>query len=494
MSEQTSSNPPKLVITARARWMYGLGSVAYGVKDNGFSFFLLFYYNQVLGLPGILAGLAILIAMMFDAISDPLVGVWSDNTHSRLGRRHPFMYGSAIPAALAFLAIWNPPDITSHANLFIYMTISAIVVRFLVTLYEVPSSAIVAELTDDYDERTKLLGYRYMMGWCGGIVMAILNWGVFMVAFGTTSATTFQVYGAVGSLAMLLAILGSSWGLHRYIPYMHAPPQRESYRLWQLLADMKVTLSNRNFLALFMAGLLAATGAGLSAAFDTYIVTHFWEIPPEKWRWVVCSLFLSALVPIFTTPYLTKRMDKKRAAICIYSFQILFAASPYMLRLAGWFPENDSAWVYPLIWMHALINVVMIVMFGIVQSSMLADVVEHSQETTGRREEGLFFASRSFAQKAAAGTGIFVAGLALDVISFPRGAALGTVDPDIVWDLGFIYGPAKMLVYLLALTSICFYQITRTGHDNRVGRLRDDPAPWPDGQGQKVNVADAKQV
>ncbi len=272
---------------------------------------------------------------------------------------------------------------------------------------------------------------------------------------------------------MLIAILGSSYGLHRYIPHLHAPPQRESYRVKQLLRDLFVTLSNRNFLSLFMAGLFAAVGAGVATNFDTYIITHFWEIPPDKWRWVICSLFLSALIPVITAPYLTKRMDKKRAAMSIYGFQICFAALPYLLRLTGWFPENSSEWVYPLIWAHTLINVAVIVMFGIVQSSMLADIVEHSQETTGRREEGLFFASRSFAQKATSGIGAFIAGIALDIISFPKGAELGAVDPEIVWDLGFIYGPILMLFYFLALTSISFYQITRSGHDGRVQRLNE---------------------
>ena len=90
----------------RGSWLatklyYGFGAVAYGVKDNGFSYFLLLYYNQVLGLPAAWVGAAIMLALVFDAISDPIVGYTSDNLHSRWGRRHPFMYGSVIPVGLA---------------------------------------------------------------------------------------------------------------------------------------------------------------------------------------------------------------------------------------------------------------------------------------------------------------------------------------------------------------------------------------------------------
>lgn len=155
-------------------------------------------------------------------------------------------------------------------------------------------------------------------------------------------------------------------------------------------------------------------------------------------------------------------------------FPDVFAALPFFLRLAGWFPENDSVWTYPLIWAHTMINVMVIVLFGAVQSSMLADIVEHSEMSTGRREEGLFFASRSFAQKATSGVGAFIAGIALDLISFPRNAPQGEVDPDVVWNLGFIFGPGIMLFYFLALWSISYYKITRVGHNDRVEVLRQD--------------------
>ncbi len=175
---------------------------------------------------------------------------------------------------------------------------------------------------------------------------------------------------------------------------------------------------------------------------------------------------------MYLAPLITRRWDKKRSALGIYAFQIVFAALPILLRLAGWFPDNESPWTYPLIWAHAVVNVVVIVMFGVIQSSMLADVVEHSQASTGRREEGLFFAARSFAQKATSGVGAFIAGLALDWIEFPRGATPGTVQDEVIWDLGFIYGPALMIFYVLALVSIGFYRISRQGHDRRVGELR----------------------
>ena len=132
------------------KFLYGFGSIAYGIKDNAFAYFLLFVYVQVFGLAPDLAGLAILIMLIFDAISDPLIGYISDNTKSRWGRRHPFMYGSIIPVSLTFFLIWDPPGGASDQMLFWYLLVMGIGIRTTITLYEIPSTALGPELTQDY--------------------------------------------------------------------------------------------------------------------------------------------------------------------------------------------------------------------------------------------------------------------------------------------------------------------------------------------------------
>jgi len=454
-------------MTPSTRWLYGFGAVAFGVKDNGFSYFLMFYYNQVLGLPGSLAGTAIFIAMMIDAACDPIIGFWSDNTRSRLGRRHPFMYAAAIPVAVAYFFIWNPPVLSEFA-LFVYLTVLSVLVRLFVSMYETPSTAIVAELTEDYDERTRLLSLRYMFGWAGGLTMAFLMWHYFMVKYGVTGHLTFEIYGLVGSLAMVSAILLSAGGLHRQIPHLHQPPPRQRFRLGQIVSQVGVTLSNRNFLSLFMAGLFAAVGAGVATNFDTYINNYFWEFSPEQVSWIVLSLFLSAALAAGFSTQVTQRFDKKATAIGIYAVSIVWSTAPVVLRLLEWFPANHTPWLFPIMVVHTVIAVTLIIMFGIVQSSMLADIVEESELKTGRREEGLFFAARTFAAKATSGIGTLMAGVALDLIHFPRGDAPGTVPTEAVFNLGLIYGPLLMVFYLLALGSMCFYRITRTKHDHHL--------------------------
>src|ERR1700761_2433580 len=116
---------PAEIRSLRTKLFYGLGSVAFGVKDNGFQTILLPFYNLVLHVPAQLVGLAILIALVFDAFLDPIVGHFSDNLRSRWGRRHPLMYASALPVAVSYLLLWNPPHWSPMA-LFYYLIVVAI--------------------------------------------------------------------------------------------------------------------------------------------------------------------------------------------------------------------------------------------------------------------------------------------------------------------------------------------------------------------------------
>ena len=168
----------------RVGWLvncaYGFGAVAYGIKDNGFAYLLLLFYGTVVGLEPALAGTALLVALIFDAFSDPVVGYWSDNTRSRWGRRHPFMYAAAIPVALCYSLLWQPPE-WSDGALFAYLVIMAILIRTLITFYETPSSALMPELTADYDERTSIQAWRSFFGWAGGAGMAVFTYGFLLV-------------------------------------------------------------------------------------------------------------------------------------------------------------------------------------------------------------------------------------------------------------------------------------------------------------------------
>jgi glycoside/pentoside/hexuronide:cation symporter, GPH family len=163
----------------RTKIAYGIGAIAYGIKDNGFSVFLLLFYNQVVGVPAGLVGSVIAVALVFDALIDPVLGVLSDRTHTRWGRRHPWLYASALPIGLSWLLLWHPPQ-GSQSAILGWLLVTAIFTRAAIATNEVPSLAMNPELTPDYHERTAVMRYRFLFGWAGGLMMLMLAYGVFL--------------------------------------------------------------------------------------------------------------------------------------------------------------------------------------------------------------------------------------------------------------------------------------------------------------------------
>jgi len=195
----------------------GIGSIAYGVKDNGFSTFLLIFYNQVIGLDASLVSLALMIALLIDAVADPIIGHLSDRTYTRWGRRLPWLYLAPVPLALSWLLLWSPP--ADGGPVLLYLIVSAILVRTLVSCCEVPSQSLVPELTTDYDERTAITRFRFLFGWAGGLTMFFLANTVFLRAdethkVGQLNPEGYSSYGMAGAVLMMVAVLLSALGQH----------------------------------------------------------------------------------------------------------------------------------------------------------------------------------------------------------------------------------------------------------------------------------------
>jgi Na+/melibiose symporter-like transporter len=462
-------------LSLSTRFFYGFGSVAFGVKDNGFSYFLQFFYAQVMGVPAQTVGLAIMVALILDAFIDPIVGQLSDNTRSRWGRRHPFMYGAAIPVAVSYLLLWNPPAGWSHGALLAYLIGTAVLIRSFISCYEIPSAALAAELTTEYDERTRLLSYRYLFGWGGGLAMYWLALAVFLKPdaqhpVGQLNPHGYAAYGVFAGGLMLFAILVTSIGTHREIPNLRTPPQAR-ITPGRLAREMVGSASNRNFLAILMAAFFLYAGIGLGFAINLYFATYFWEFTSAEIARFTFSSLTAAVLAFLIAPRIARRFDKRPAAMILIPAGLAFAIGPVILRLMGLFLSNDSPWIFPTIFVTNIFSVGLGIIANILFSSMIADVAEDSELKTGRRQEGLFFAAIAFANKSTTGLGIFASGLMVAAIHFPAGAKPGTVPAETLHSLGLVYVPTQVVLYGAATLLLLGYRITRASHHETLRKL-----------------------
>ena len=458
------------------RVAYGFGSVAFGVKSNGFDYFFLIFYSQVMGVSAYLVSLALMIALIVDALSDPLIGYLSDNTRSRLGRRHPFMYTAAIPASVAYYFVWNPPAGLQGDALFPYIVTLAILVRTLITVYEIPSSSLVAEMSDDYDERTSMLSYRYFFGWTGGTLMGAFATIFILVPTATISNGMFNVegHGQVGAIAatvIFLAIMISALGTHKMIPDLKPPPPARQTSVGLIYREVFETLASRSFLALFLAALFGAVASGVSTTLSFYFSTFFWGFTTEQIGLISLSVVISALMAFFISPAISKRLGKKRGAITIGLMAFTVAPAPIFLRLLGLMPENGDPALFPLVLSIIVVDVALIIAYQTLSASMIADLVEEAEIKTQRRNEGVFFASVTFVRKVTQGIGAAVAGVLLTISQFPIGATPDQVPESVLNAFGWLYVPVIFGLWMIMIACLSLYSVDRNKHEANLETL-----------------------
>jgi|TARA_B110000305_G_scaffold240599_1_gene311727 glycoside/pentoside/hexuronide:cation symporter, GPH family len=474
------STPGTRKVDLSTKLYYGFGAVANGAKSNGFNYLLLFYYSQVVGLRADLVSLGILIALVFDAVSDPLVGYISDNTHSKLGRRHPYMYAAGVPVALAYYFLWSPPA-WDETGLFLYFVCMAVLIRTLITFYEIPSTALVAELTDDYDQRTEMMSFRYFFGWWGGLTMAVMNYLVFLPEDkgGLEYVQGWSNYGLAASIVIFISIYVSAIGTHKHIPHLRQPPNREPFSFVKTKKEIKETLSNRSFFALFVSALLQAVAAGVSTSLSIYFSRHFWELTTTEIGYMNIPYFFSAFIALMLAPRVSRWLGKKKGGMTVLGLAFAMAPMPFILRVLGLFPENGTDTLFWTLVVFNTIEVTLIIMSSSLIAAMIADVVEDSEVKTGRRSEGIFFAANSFAQKAVNGLGVVVAGQILAIIQFPTKAKPGQVPEETLFDLAYLYVPTLLFFYLFALAVLSVYKINREDHSDNLRKLAVNKTKTP---------------
>ena len=446
-----AQNAPGL--TTGTQWAYGSGGGAYGVLRNA-HYFVLIYYSQVLGLDPGLAGLAVGIGLVFDAITDPLIGYLSDGTRSRWGRRHPWLFASILPLAASFYFLWHPPEfIEGNTLLFSWLVICNVSMRTALTMFVVPAYAIVAELTPDYDERTRLLTVFHVVYSTFNNGMSLLMYAVWLVpteeyANGVMNPAGYQEAGLVGSIIIVVSLLAFSIGLRRFIPKLRQhriDSPLSPGQFFRQVADVFHSVSAR---IVVLGGVLYYAGVGTYVALWAYIYTYFWEFTTEQISIIAIPMALAAL---FLPPAIARwggGREKKTVAIAGLLGGMAINVIPISLRLLGFFPESGSDALFHIMIVAGFFETMLLLLFDISWRSMISDLTERTELETGRRNEGVISSTVAFTSKCADALGTLIAGTILALIAFPTGTAVDEVPADVITKLGLVYGPMIFLIWM----------------------------------------------
>jgi glycoside/pentoside/hexuronide:cation symporter, GPH family len=450
---------------------YGVGQAAEGIKNTAMATFLMFYYNQVLGMPPAWVALAIGTAVIVDAITDPLAGSISDYWRSGWGRRHPFMLASAVPLAISFFFLFFPL-VEGNTALFIWLVIFANLTRTAMTLYHVPHLALGAEMSNDFDERSAIVAYRMFFTTVGGISVSVIGFTVFFQATdeytrGQLNPDAYTPFAVFFAVVMMITILWSVFGTRSVIPFLPQPTDTTRMTLAtvlrRLVDDVRTALSNRSFAWLFSGVLVIYVMVGVDTALNLYMNTYFWALSSAQIAFLAPAYAIGLLAGSIASPWIIRTIGKRTAVMFGTMSWGGWQIIPVALRLMEVLPENGDALLVPILFIMRVIQGACTVQANVAFGSMVADIADENELQSGKRQEGVFFAASSFSNKCASGFGNIGAGIGLWAIGWPEGKdAMPTATN--LFDLGILYGPLVAGCAVISVWCYSHHRLTREQH------------------------------
>jgi len=460
----------------RTKLLYGVGSAAPGARLFLIGL-LLFYYNQVVGVPSGMVSAAVAVSLLIDTFWDPAIGHFSDNLRTRWGRRHPLMYAAAIPLPIFFILLFRPPEGLTDGQTVAWMLTFLLLTRFSGSFFEVPSNALAPELAPDYHDRTAVLSYRYVMYILGGAAATCLGYFWFFrptpdYPSGQLNPAAWPPLTVWVAAIIFVSILVCAIGTHHRIPLLYRPPARRLDPS-SMVRDLVTTLRNWNFGVALVAAMVAGVGAGIYAGLQLYIDTFFWRLPARDVGVLMVSNLVATFFAAFLANVLSRRMGKKPACILLFFISLAILEAPIVARLLGFFPANEDALFMPVMMVQRFFYGLTAACGYICVNSMIADITEDVQAKTGRRAEGLLMTADSLLNQLMTSLSALFPGLMLAAVAFPEKADPATVDPQVVRDLVWLYVPITATISSLSIAVWSFYRIDKATHERNLATIRE---------------------
>ncbi len=442
----------------RTRLGYGIGGAMFSVKEGSYGVFVILFYTQVLGLSGTASGIVLAIAVLFDCLSDPVIGAWSDRLHSRWGRRHPFLVAGTLPMGLGFLGLFTVPDqvIADQTLLALWLLFWSVWIRTALSLFSIPHLALSAEITQDYRERSTVIGARLFFVFLGSVLIPSLALVLLFQQSGDSDgrfvADNYAVYGLCCCILAWVIGVVSVWSTRNFARATAQQQAADTLGLAAFLRDFLSTLRLNNFRQLLVFEVAASVSYGVLIATHMLASVYFWELDSQQ---IALLLALPSIIGVSLAMLSIKTLSRWFAKHSVLRLScgllIIDAVWPYIARFAGWLPGNESPVVFWCLLLQMMIWMYLFILRAIASQSLTADIADENDLLQGRRQEGALFAAVNFTQKLATAIGPLYAGLVLDLIGLQRGMAPGTVEQPILNSLAIYCGLGVVAPLLIAL-------------------------------------------
>ena len=441
-------------LTLKTRIGYGIGDIAICLYWSGVGLYLLYFYTDVVGISGSLAGLIYFIGMAWDAATDPFMGYMAERTRTKWGVYRPYLLFGNIPLALSFvLLFWVPP--LEGSSLFFFLLFANLLHRTCFTLVSVPFSSLTPRITSDSQERTNLTGFRMLGAQTGTNLMALLAFPIIFWVGGEDESMGFIVLASVAGITAIL--------IHSitFITVKEPDNDQGIERVGGSLADAARAIGkNKPFWLVFSATLIV----GITTIFFGNNLIYYTKYALDLHEHQGTILFTSGIVAFLSIPIwwiISNRLGKKItwliSSTITLSSLILF-------------------YFYDIKTLNELLFLVAFIGFGsgaggILFWSMLPDTIEYGEVHTGVRSESSLYGFMTFAQKGSIAIAVLILGWVLDAIGYQANQAMSLTTID---NMKIIMTLIPILGISCSLIIIYFYPIDSKMHKDLLRQLQKE--------------------
>ncbi len=456
-------------LSLRTKFAYGLGDWGTSAATAARNLYWLFFLVSVVGLQADIAGAIILIGRVWDSINDPLIGTLSDGLESRWGRRRPFILAGAVPFGITFFLLFFVPPLDSDLALLIYYSVVYLLFDTMYTVINVPYAAMTPEMTEDYDERSSLAGWRIAIA----ILASLLASATFkLTAEDLIGKSLADTMGLAEAVRLGYALTAAFWSATLILsPILlvllvkeeeRATPVRDPIRPWQTLKEV---FRNRPFRLVAIIYMLGFTTADIVVAVFVWFLV-FYVGAQRGFDSLVLGLVLGlAFLTMPLTVKLMRRYGKRETYIgtmAIYAI-VLFIMSQ-IPRGGQWYVLVAALFAG---FGHGAVNVI--------PWAMVADVVDVDELMTGKRREGIYSGYLVFLRKLATALAIFLVTRVLAGSGFrgsTGGSLEGVTQPEsALIALRVLVGVVPAIMLVLSIVAAWHYPLNKEVHRALLRRL-----------------------
>ncbi len=397
INKQKTTNPK---LPFRLKVGYGIGDIGCNIFIVTCGLFLLFFLTNVLGVDPALAGLALLFPKLWDVVSDPIMGGISDVTRSRMGRRRPYLLAASLPFGIVFVILFVAPHYASGVSKALHVGLIFALGCTVFTVFNVPYSSMVAEMSDDYNERMSITSFRMIGSSIGVLLAGGLAMPLVDIGGGGEAGFRFMglVFGVAVSVFCLICFRATRTA--RALPASDKmPPMGE---------QVKIAFRNTPFKRLMMMYVFQSLSMGVLMAGLIYYVKYVMGLPETAMGIIFPILIVTSIlfIPVWVTIGVKLgKIKSYKIGLCILSI-MLFSL---------FFTQRSQLYLF---YVQIFLLGIGFSTFQLFPFSMLPDTIEFDELQSGMRREGIFSGIWSCGQKTAYSVGPGIVGFALSLSGF----------------------------------------------------------------------------